>query len=87
MENLEFAMAGRPIQFVSLTGRALKFFGPSSARADSSRLARPDPFIRSQKILRGNERHLVELDIAASVGIGMPVFRDGFSKPKFRRQR
>jgi hypothetical protein len=87
MQNPGFVMAGRPIQFVSLAGRALKLFGSSFAGADFSRLAQPNRFVRTQQILCGEERHLVELDITASVVIGMPVFRDGFSKPKFRRQR
>jgi hypothetical protein len=64
-------MAGRPIQSVSFAGRALKLFGSPFAGADSSRLARPNRFVRT---LHGDERHLVELDIAASVAIGMPVF-------------
>jgi hypothetical protein len=37
-------------------------------------------------ILGGNERHLAELDVAASVAIGMPIFRDGFSRSEFRRE-
>jgi hypothetical protein len=80
-------MAGRSILLVSFAGRALKLFGSSLAGADSNRLAWPSRFVRTQKILGGDERYFAELDIAASVAIGMPVFRDGFSKPEFRRER
>jgi hypothetical protein len=79
-------MAGRSISLVSFAGRALKLFGSSFAAADLSRLVSPNRFVRNQHILAGNERHLAELDVAASVAIGMPIFRDGFSRPEFRRE-